>query len=413
MFSRASAGVRRLVLELLPEPIRRSYHRYALLRDFGIESGTGRRRSSRLDPALPRGMNLVGWFESPTGIGQSLRSLAQAAEAEGIPVARIDLPVIESGRPRSAPYSLNLFHVNAEGAASIVELCGPEIHRGHANVGYWYWETEEFPASWRDRFVYFDEIWVASEFCRAAIQKASDIPVAVVPPPVILETSSQLSAVSSQPTKSRPFRFLTVSDAESVPERKNPLGTVRAFSRAFAGDSSVSLTVKIANADAAPGIVEMLETAANGADVEIDTSPARRGDIEEMLADCDAYVSLHRSEGFGLPIAEAMALGKPVIATAYSGPCDFLDETTGYPVEWTPVLLDRALGPYPAGTRWAAPNEDHAARRLAEVLRDRAESTRRGMAARRRIEVRYGIAATGIRIAERLNRLLARLAARP
>jgi glycosyltransferase involved in cell wall biosynthesis len=187
---------------------------------------------------------------------------------------------------------------------------------------------------------------------------------------------------------------------------------VRAFSRAFAGERSVFLTVKIANADAVPGIVRTLETAAAGARVEIDSSPAGRAEIEEMLADCDAYVSLHRSEGFGLPIAEAMALGKPVVATAYSGPSDFLDETTGFPVEWTPVVIDRALGPYPAGTRWAEPDEAHAARRLTEVLGDRAESARRGEAARHRIEARYGLAATGRRVADRLNRLLARLAAR-
>jgi glycosyltransferase involved in cell wall biosynthesis len=358
-------------------------------------------------------MNLVGWFDSPTGIGQSLRSLARAAEAAAIPIARIDAVSLEPGRPPVAPYVLNLFHVNAEASASIVELCGPAMHRGRANVGYWYWETEEFPASWLDRFAYFDEIWVASEFCRAAIERASEIPVAVLPPPVILEDSFPVSAVGSRPGKPRPFRFLTISDAESVPERKNPLGAVRAFSRAFAGNSSVSLTVKLANADTVPGLVRTLETAAAGARVEIDTSPVGRGEIEEMLADCDAYVSLHRSEGFGLPIAEAMALGKPVVATAYSGPTDFLDETTGYPVEWTPEVLGRALGPYPAGTRWAAPDEAHAAERLAEVLGDRAESARRGEAARRRIETRYGIAATGQRIDERLNRLLARLAARP
>jgi glycosyltransferase involved in cell wall biosynthesis len=404
--------VRRLVRDLLPEPIRRTYHRYALLRDFGIEAGTGRRRVSRLDATFPRGINLVGWFDSPSGIGQSARSLVRAAESAGIPVAKIEASTLDSGRRPAAPYASNLFHVNADAAPSIVELCGPAVHRGRANVGYWYWETEELPARWRDRFSYFDEIWVASEFCRAAIAKGSEIPVAVVPPPVILE-SFERSALGSRPGKPGDFRFLTISDAESVPERKNPLGAVRAFARSFPAERSVSLTVKIANADKAPGLVRTLETAAAGARVEIDTSPAGRGEIEQLLADCDAYVSLHRSEGFGLPIAEAMALGKPVVATAYSGPSDFLDETTGYPVEWTPVVLGRALVPYPAGTRWAEPDEAHAARRLAEVLGDRAESTRRGEAARRRIEARYGLAATGRRIAERLDRLLARLAARP
>jgi glycosyltransferase involved in cell wall biosynthesis len=354
----------------------------------------------------------VGWFDSPTGIGQSLRSLARAAESAGIPIARIDANALDSGHPVSAPYALNLFHVNAEAAASIVQLCGPDTHRGRANVGYWYWETEDFPETWRDRFAYFDEIWVASEFCRASIGKASDIPVVVVPPPVVVHPLSSRAAGPSG-IDPKPFRFLTISDAESVPERKNPLGAVRAFSRAFPDDPSVSLTVKLANADKVPGLVAALRSAAAGARVEIDTSPAGRDEIERLIAGCDAYVSLHRSEGFGLPIAEAMALGKPVVATDYSGTSDFLDDTTGYPIDWRPAVLDRPLGPYPAGTRWAEPDEAHAARTLAQVAGQRSESARRAAAARLRIQARYGLAASGLLIAQRLDRVLARLAARP
>jgi glycosyltransferase involved in cell wall biosynthesis len=412
LLRRASAGVRRLVRDLLPEPIRSTYHRYALLRDFGIEAGTGRRRVSRLDATLPRGINVVGWFDSPSGIGQSARSLVRAAESAGIPVAKIEASALDSGRRPAAPYASNLFHVNADAAPSIVELCGPAVHRGRANVGYWYWETEELPAGWRDRFSYFDEIWVASGFCRAAIAKQSEIPVVVVAPPVIME-SSRPPAPGSQLREPGHFRFLTISDAESVPERKNPLGAVRAFARSFPADRSVSLTVKIGNADKAPGLVRTLESAAAGARVEIDTSPLGRDEIERLLAGCDAYVSLHRAEGFGLPIAEAMALGKPVVATDYSGPRDFLDETTGYPVRWHPAVLDSALGPYPAGSRWAEPDEEHAAQMLSRVVADRGEAAKRAEAGRRRIQSEYGVKTGGHRVAERLDRLLARLAARP
>jgi glycosyltransferase involved in cell wall biosynthesis len=300
--------------------------------------------------------------------------------------------------------------VNADAAASIVELAGPSVHRGHANVGYWYWETEEFPRMWRDRFAYFDEIWVASEFCRASIARQAEIPVVVLAPPVIVESSPSPAAAARDPGR---FRFLTICDANSVPERKNPLGAVRAFARAFSGNPSVSLTVRIANAAGAPGLVAALRNAAGAARVEIDTAPLERGGIERLLADCDGYVSLHRAEGFGLPIAEAMALGKPVVATAYSGPREFLDEATGYPVRWKPVVQEGALPPYPSGTRWAEPDEEHAAEALARVVSDPAEAARRGSAGRRRMESSYGLAIAGRRVAERLDRLLARLAARP
>jgi glycosyltransferase involved in cell wall biosynthesis len=262
-------------------------------------------------------MNVVGWFDSPSGIGQSARSLARSAEAAGLPVARIEASTLESGERLCAPYALNVFHVNADGAASIVELCGPAIHRGRANVGYWYWETEVFPAAWSDRFAYFDEIWAASEFCRAAIAARAYIPVAVVPPSVIVDDPTDARETPSP--SGAPFRFLTICDVESVVERKNPIGAVRAFSLAFPENKGVALTVKLANASSAPGLIESLTSSAGSAQVDIDTSAPARGDVERLLAWCDAYVSLHRAEGFGLPIAEAMALGKPVVATAAGG----------------------------------------------------------------------------------------------
>jgi glycosyltransferase involved in cell wall biosynthesis len=403
----SSVRLRRLLRELLPAPVRERYHRHALARDFGIDARTGVRRRSPFDRKLSRGVNLVAPFDSTTGVGQSARSLAAACEAAGIPVAKVEVASLGSGPSPGAPYALNLFHVNADAAAAAVELCGPDFHRGRANVGYWYWETEDFPKPWHDRFAYFDELWVASEFCRAAIQRRSPITVAVVPPPVVVGDPAL-------PTESRSerFRFLTICDAESVPERKNPLGAVRAFARAFPSETEVSLQIRIANAESAPGLVDSLSRAAGAARVEIESAFGNRSDVERLLAGCDAYVSLHRAEGFGLPIAEAMAFGKPVVATGYSGPCDFLDDTTGYPVRWARVALDRALGPYPAGTRWAEPDEEHAVEMLRRVVADRAESARRGEAGKQRIHEGYGLPAAARRLAGQLDQLLSRLAAR-
>jgi len=407
----ASRPIRRFLRELLPAPVRQRYHRWALERDFGIETETGERRAAPLDVRLPRGVNLIGYFDSPSGVGQSARGLALAAEAVGILVARIEAPRGEQDAPRAAPYAVNIFHVNADGAAAAVELSGPRVHGGRGNVGYWYWETEDFPEKWKDRFAFFDEIWVASEFCRSAVAKRSPIPVAVVPPPVTLDIGEPASGPASP--RGEVFRFLTLCDAQSVPERKNPEGAVRAFARAFPENRGVSLTVKLSNAESSPGLLEALRAAAGGARVEIDVARASRTEVERLLAGCDAYVSLHRAEGFGFPIAEAMALGKPVVATDYSGSRDFLDEICGFPVRWRPAVLDKDLGPYEAGTRWAEPDEEHAVETLRRVAEDRAGAARRAEAARRRMTQKYGLGAAGGRLLERLDRLIARLSSRP
>jgi glycosyltransferase involved in cell wall biosynthesis len=404
----SSANLRRFLRDLLPAGLRETYHRYALQRDFGIETRTGKRRRSKLDRSFPRGLNVIGYFGSPTGVGQSARALARAAEAAAVPVSRIDAAALPTSPPTGAAFAANLFHVNADAAASTVELCGPALHRGRANVGYWYWETEDFPARWSDRFSYFDEIWVASEFCRRAIARISPIPVVVVPPPVLVDR-----APLEESRSGGPFRFLTMCDAESGPERKNPLGSVRAFARAFPSNRDVRLTVKIGNPKSAPGLLDSLSRAGEKANVQIDVSPATRADVESLLAGCDAYVSLHRAEGFGFPIAEAMALGKAVIATDYSGSRDFVDEATGFPIPFRPVTLDRTVGPYEAGTRWAEPDEEQAAAAMRRVVDDLPEGVRRAEVGRRRIASRYGIEPAGRRVLERLETLIARLSARP
>jgi glycosyltransferase involved in cell wall biosynthesis len=404
----SSAHLRRFLRDLLPAGLRATYHRYALQRDFGIEVRTGERRLAALDRSLPRGLNVIGYFDSPTGVGQSARALARATEVAGLAVARIDVAGLETSRRAAAGYAANLFHVNADAAASTVEMCGPALHRGHANVAYWYWETEAFPARWSDRFAYFDEIWVASEFCRRGIARRSPIPVTVVPPPVIVDPPPASGTLSEGP-----FRFLTICDAQSGVERKNPLGAVRAFARGFPSDRGVLLTVKVGNAESAPGLLDSLRRAAQTSNVEIDDRAASRGDIGRLLAECDAFVSLHRAEGFGFVIAEAMLLGKPVIATDYSGSRDFVDEAVGFPVPFQLVQLDRTVGPYEAGTRWAEPEEEEAARTMRRVVEDLPEARRRAEVGRRRIHSRYGVEPAGRRVLERLETLTARLSARP
>ena len=390
--------------DLMPRSVRERYHRYALRRDFGIgapATSSGGRGSE--NPSLEAGLNLVGYFESVSGVGQSARALAAAAESAGVPIARIDASASGSDRRVSSPFDVTLYHVNAAGAAAVVEMLGPRLHAGRRNVGYWYWESDRFPAAWIDRFRYFDEIWVASEFCRSAVASVSPIPVHRIPPAVLPPDAPPGRGEKS----GDPFQFLSVFDAFSVPERKNPIGTIRAFAQAFPKGSGAALHVQAHNARRFEGLLGEMHAAAEGADVRIEDRALPPGELAALFSSADAYVSLHRCEGFGFPIAEAMALGKPVVATDYSGSADFLDDTTGFPVRWKPWTLAWPLRDYEIGTVWADPDEAHAVETLRRVVADPAERERRGEAGRRRIQELYAPPTAGARIAARLEALRA------
>src|SRR5260370_6559109 len=278
--------LRKRLRQLLPDPMRERYHRYALRGDFGIDREKGTRRPVAHDPRRPAGLNVVGYFESSSGVGQSARSLADAAEQAGISVARVEVEASTKRGPQPAPYDVNLYHVNADGAASIVEELGPGLHAGRANVAYWYWESESFPERWMDRFDYLDEVWVGSALCRRAVADASPLPVALVPPAVKL-SEPPADVRSRAGFAASDFLFLTVLDALTVPERKNPLGAVRAFARAFPDSPNVLLHLQIRNADDAPGLLEALREAGPGgrvsvsaaalAPAQVQTLPGRRG----------------------------------------------------------------------------------------------------------------------------------------
>jgi glycosyltransferase involved in cell wall biosynthesis len=399
--------LRRFARDLIPRPLRDGYHRYALLRDFGIDRRKGTRLTRRLADDLKPGLNLIGYLDSASGIGESTRSLAAAAEAAGIAVARRSADAADRSWRAVSPYDVNLYHVNADAASFAVEEIGPRQHAGRINLAYWYWEVERFPARWMDRFDYFDEIWVASEFSRKVIQAVSPIPVAVVPPPVILPEAKRdrrrWSLTEDQ------LIVLSILDASSGPARKNVLGAIRAFRRSFNDRDPVSLVIHAPRAEQAPGLLAAMRREAGNASVVIHTQLLRREELATLFGSCDAYLSLHRAEGFGFPIAEAMLCGRPAVATDYSGSTDYLDQSVGFPVRWRPVVLSEDIDVYERGTVWAEPDEAHAAEILRFVRDHPDEARRRGEAARIRIAERYSAAAAGRRIAARIEQLRARM----
>ena len=189
-------------------------------------------------------------------------------------------------------------------------------------------------------------------------------------------------------------------DAHSIVERKNPGALIQAFKRAFPSEANARLVLKLVHADRA--LVERLRAEAADARVLVVDRVFDRDEVNSLIALSDCYVSLHRSEGFGLTLAEAMALGKPVIATGYSANVDFMNVSNSLLVRYQMVRLERDLPPYPRGSVWADPDVDHAAELMRMVYADPDRARKLGERARADVMAYLSPEAAAARISERL-----------
>jgi glycosyltransferase involved in cell wall biosynthesis len=196
-----------------------------------------------------------------------------------------------------------------------------------------------------------------------------------------------------------------VLDYDSAFERKNPLAVVRAFRRAFEPGSGAKLVIKSVNAAHQPDNRDELEIAADDRpDIELRDGYLSSTEIEQLLASADCIVSLHRSEGFGLPLARALRSGIPVVATAYGGNTDFMSAENSGLVPYTLTTVPEATH-YPSGATWADPDVDVAAAELRAVFDDPVEARRRAELGATELARTHSLSATGARMAEALERL--------
>jgi glycosyltransferase involved in cell wall biosynthesis len=352
----------------------------------------------------PLGVNVVGYFRSEVGTGEAARQIVAALDTKGIPVLPIHgqtVPVSRQGHtyataaPEDAAYRVNLICMNADMLSEFAQQAGARFFAGRYSVGLWFWEISRFPERWRGSFSLLEEVWAPTAHVAAALEPVATVPVHTIrvpiqPPQVSSRSRADLSLPEGQ------FMFLFSFDYLSVFRRKNPLATIEAFRRAFAPGDGAKLVLKCINQDRdAESHAALRAAAAAHPDVEVIDRYLDPADNNSLTALCDCYVSLHRAEGLGLVMAEAMLLGKPVIATGYSGNLDFMTQSNSLLVEHRLVPIGPGAEPYPADADWAEPDVEHAATLMREVFDDRDRAAVLGAKAAEDVRRTHSPAAAG------------------
>jgi glycosyltransferase involved in cell wall biosynthesis len=359
------------------------------------------------------GVNMLAHYRFPSGLQEEALQLTASLKAAGFGIARRDVPVgypcdCDDPTDYSDPelYDVTFLKTGA-GRGFDAQLAAAGLHPrpGVYRIAGWSWELEWFPPEYAEQAKLVDEIWTPSDFCSRAVQTViTDRPVRTMRPGVAPPRPADLPREHFGLAPGR-FLVLFLFDMGSAMERKNPFGLIRAFRRAFAANEPADLAIKLSRGDARPAEFAALRAAADRDGVTLINRVMSRAESFALMAMCDCYASLHRAEGFGLTVAEAMLLGKPVVATNYSATTEFLTPEVGLPVDFTMSPIGAGHPPYPHDAVWAEPDEEHAAARLRWVFEHPEEARALGARARRHAETVLSVEAVGRRMADRLREI--------
>jgi glycosyltransferase involved in cell wall biosynthesis len=361
----------------------------------------------------PGGVNLIGFAYGQLGVGEDVRMLASSCEAAGIPFAVIArTPVGERGPPDrwldphvvgEPVFDVSILCMTGFDTASLY-LEDPSLVSDTAyRIGFWPWELPRWPAEWGCAFDFVDEIWVSSRYTEQAIAASSTVPVLHMPMAVGIDRIVPRPRGDFGLPDDR-LLFLYVFDGHSYPARKNPGAAVAAFRAAFpGGDEPVGLVVKLMGGDRAdPLLRAFFQACAEDRRIVLIDRVMDRGDVLGLIAASDVYLSLHRAEGFGRTIAEAMLLGRPVIATGFSGSDELVGDATALPVAWRKRDVGPDEYPFGDGQWWADPDIEHAASCMRRLTRSPELGAGLAERARRLVASRHAPIRVGPLYADRL-----------
>lgn len=359
------------------------------------------------------GINLIGNIKADTGLGQSCRLVAAELEECRVPYSIYQYNQLglmsntnvqfDSKISKELLYNINVIHINPHELGLAFQQLGQSVWDERYNIGFWLWELEEFPDEWTPCFQCLDEIWTPSEFISNAVRKKTDLPVVTVPYHVEVSISKRYNR-SDFHLPEELFLFLMMYDRTSMTERKNPEAVINAYKRAFRDCNQAGLVIKVNNCNEEELEVIKKEMEAYP-HVYYITEILDRNQVNSLIQCVDVVVSLHRAEGFGLVLAEAMLLGTPTIATNWSSNTEFMTKETSCLVDYKIVELTEDMGLFRKGNYWAEPDVEQAAMYMRKLYEKSDYHHKMAVNAKCYIEKRLGLEQAVKAINARINRI--------
>lgn len=389
----------------------------------GARRISGHSGSGCLASVSPLVVNLWGHLGGGFGLGEGALCTARALGAAGLTVQLRDLPLashpgaapIQAAAKPILPAAIDLLHTNpnvlrqTDGLAAQLQLEAP------LRIGYWAWELEAFPDGWEAGFSGLDQLWCPSPFCATALGQRSPVPVTALPHLIDWRRADRLAQQRADLGRSGvagrrlPFTVLFAFDFWSTRARKNPDGVIEAFLAAFPPGGSVAarLVLKLGSAGQFPeATAELAERCAGDPRLQLITSHLSADEFDALYVQADVVLSLHRAEGFGLLLAEAMAAGIPTVASGYGGNLCFMPPGSAELVPCRRVPIQRTEGDYRAGWCWGEPDLDGAAAALRRLADHPAQAAQLAAAGRRAVREALDPAGLAAVVAERIGSLL-------
>ncbi|MGI4795428.1 MAG: glycosyltransferase [Janthinobacterium lividum] len=374
-----------------------------------------RQAPARRTPTEPE-IDVVGYLRLALGVGEAARLTLKSLNTAGISARGVAVS-FNSGSiandtscdPLLAERSeaaVQVFGINADQIGHVIDHLGDRLRPDSYRIITPFWELSKLPEAWTRAFDHVDEVWAPTRFIQTMLTRSIDKPVVRMPLVLGFEAPERVARLRFNLPENR-FLFFFAFDYLSYIQRKNPLAVVEAFRRAFRAhgrNAPVSLVLKTLNSESDSEAARMLrESLQENLDVILIERTLSRSATLALIDACDAVVSLHRSEGLGLLVAEAMVLGKPVISTDYSATTELVSPGTGYPVDYRLIPVRDGEYPFHEGQHWADADVEHAAWQMREVFGNPQGVAERVAAARAHLRANYGQAVVSGRQNARLR----------